>query len=441
MHSTKQHILCPAAILAIATIIILLGRTDAQAAWTIGDPIVAYGNGPGTLLCGEHFGTLDNAAAQRLVDGGFNVALANTAQEVQVAQAHGLRAMFQSDLLAPASLDNGPKQAALDAMIAQLRQSPAHYGYALKDEPAASEFADLGRLVDYLRRRDPDHLAYINLLPNYANNQQLAAVGYQAYLTQYMNAVRPSLLSYDHYQFTTSGDTSRYLLNLESVARAAKQAGVPFLNSIQACSWDPATIRVPNAFETRFLIYCTMAYGAQGISYFQYGEADAPQLGGIARRDGTPMPIYTAVQAGNREFLHIAKQYRSLKWIGAYLKGYGSAMPPGTVPLPGNSPFDIRDVSNDSTYRDGEPLKGVLCGLFGVKDTSPTDATLALVVNLDYTAGKTYTVNGPGNLSVFNATTGKWTATNSRQAMLDLPPGGGILVGLTAGIPGDEAGK
>ena len=45
--------------------------------------------------------------------------------------------------------------------------------YHIVDEPGAAAFAGLGRLVAYLRQRDPGHLAYINLFPTYANEQQL----------------------------------------------------------------------------------------------------------------------------------------------------------------------------------------------------------------------------------------------------------------------------
>jgi hypothetical protein len=61
-----------------------------------------------------------------------------------------------------------------------------------------------------------------------------------------------------------------------------------------------------------------------------------------------------------------------------------------------------------------------------------TDATYALVVNLDYQNGATTTVNGQGNLSLFNATMGTWLPQYSHQATLNLPPGGGMLVALQA---------
>jgi hypothetical protein len=184
----------------------------------------------------------------------------------------------------------------------------------------------------------------------------------------------------------------------------------------------------------RFLAYTTLAYGAQGLSYYVWCYPG--HQGGIVRADGTPSAIYGVLKATNREFVKVAEQYQPLKWIGAYLKGYRpGALPPGATVLPNNSPFDIRAVSNTETYKDGDKLKGVLFGLFGAKGVSPADATLVLLTNLDYAAGRTYTVTGPGNLSVFDAATGKWTATGRTDAALSLAPGGGALVrlGTTAG--------
>ena len=436
--TSKRRVLWAVVVLAAFLGSLMLTPGRAVSAWNIGTPITAYYHGPGTLLWGEHFGPLDDVSAQQVANAGFNVALANSYDDLVIAQSHGLRTMFQSELLTPASLDGGPQQAALDAMINQVKQSPAHYAYMIRDEPNASEFAGLGQLVSYLRQRDPNHMAYINLLPNYANDTQLGTSGYDAYLSQYMSTVQPSLLSYDHYQYYTTSDGPGYLQNLASVAQSAKQAGVPFLNTVQACSWDPATIRVPNHVETRFLIYSTLAYGAQGISYFQYTEADAPQIGGIVQRDGTPMPIYPTIEAGNREFVNVAEQYQSLEWIGTYQKGYGSTAPPGTEQLPIDSSFSISSgisgLPTNMTYDDGDPLKGLLFGLFDADGSSPADATFALVLNMDYSGDRNYTVTGPGNLSVFDPGLGEWVAMGSDQISLDLAAGGGLLVGLTSAI-------
>lgn len=440
---------CVAAILASTLSSMIPRQAVAAPAWNIGTPIVTYWEGPGSLFSGQEvYGVLDNAAAQQVVGGGFNVACAATIQEVQLARWHGLRTMFQSDLFTSASLDGGTKQSQLNALIDQYKILPAAYSYHIADEPGAAQFSDLGRIVSYIRQRDPSHMAYINLFPNYASNSQLGTNSYDTYLSQYNSIVQPSLLSYDHYQFRTTSDGSGYLQNLASVAQTAKQAGVPFLNTVQACSYDLSAVRVPTADETRFLVYSTLAYGAQGISYYHY-RSWGPDYGGIVLPDGAPLPIFSTLQTLNNEFVKIAQQTQPLNWIGTYLKGYSTTRqwpwspwkyngPPGTATLPSGSPFTISNISEIS-YSNGDPLKGVLFGFFDKDGTALSDATLALIENLDYTASKDYTVTGPGNLFVFDATTGRWIPKGSSQVVLHLNPGGGFLVGLTSEVPEPSA--
>ena len=298
------------------------------------------------------------------------------------------------------------------------------------DEPPATEFDRLRPLIDYLRQRDPNHVARINLFPSNGEPKTLGAANYADYLTQFFRTIRPALLSYDFYQFHENGDVKTYLENLEIVSRKAHSAGVPFMTFVQAASWGPG-IRIPTADEERFLVYTTLAYGTQGIGYYVWCWPG--HTGGIVDPQGRPTPIYQTLRSANREFVAIAKQYQSWQWLGTYVKGYRSGhLPPGTTELPANASFDIAGVANDRTYKDGQPVKGVLFGFFAKDGDTLNDATLAVVVNLDYTAGKTYTVTGPGNLSVFNAATGIWTATRQRSATLELSPGGGMLVGLTS---------
>ena len=150
-------------------------------------------------------------------------------------------------------------------------------------------FVDDGTTVAHMRSLDPNHLAYFNLFPTYATNAQLGTTGdtvtaYNAYLSQYVNTVSPSLISYDHYTFMATYDDSQYLQNLGLVANAAKQANVPFMNVVQACTWDN-TFRLPNANQMQYQVYTTLAYGAQSICYFDYSSDPNgnPNSGGLSR--------------------------------------------------------------------------------------------------------------------------------------------------------------
>src|SRR4051812_35110821 len=262
---------------------------------------------------------MSEAVARQMKEGGFNVVWCGE-KDLDLLEKHGLRGMLQDALLAPASVDSPEQRAKLDALIERVKKHPTFYSYFITDEPAAGAFAGLGKLVAHLRERDPGHMAYINLYPTYAPNDGLGTKGdtataYREYLRQFIDVVKPDLISYDHYQFYKERDGDQYFLNLALVRRAAQDAKVPFLNIIQAAAWAP-TVRVPTADETRYLVYTTLAYGAQGVSYYVY---TAPgHAGGIAAADGTPTPIYAMLRELNPRLVSIAKELQPLRSIGVY---------------------------------------------------------------------------------------------------------------------------
>jgi hypothetical protein len=382
--------------------------------WKVGTPMVTYWAGP----------PLTDRVAKQMAEGGWNLVWCSE-KELDVAQRHGLRGQLTDGLLSPATLDNPAQRAKLDALITRVKKHPALYCYFLTDEPSTAAFAGLGKLVAYLRQRDPGHLAYINLFPTYASNEQLGTKGdtvtaYREHLRQYIEVVKPALISWDHYQFFKAGDQDQYFLNLALVRQAAQQSGLPFLHIVQACSWTPP-VRVPNGDEMRYLVYTTLAYGAQGISYYVY--CCAGHTGGIALPDGKPTPLYHTLKSLNREYVAIAREIQPLRSLGIYHAGM---KPRGTEPLPKDAPFRFDPPVSPIPYKPLERVRGMMLGLFG--PASPGPATHVLVVNLDYKAKAVTSLIGPGKLGAFDATTGKWGPAAHQRVELRLPPGGGKLL-------------
>jgi hypothetical protein len=232
--------------------------------------------------------------------------------------------------------------------------------------------------------------------------------------------VKPALISYDHYQFQLHGDGDQYFLNLALIRRAAQDADVPFLNIVQACTWAPDAMRVPNPEELRYLVYSTLAYGAQGISYYVYAHPN--HIGSLVRLDGTPGPLYHAVKSYNREFVALARELQPLRSLGVY---HTSLREPGCELLPADAVFHV-----DSGALPASP-RGFLLGFFGTAG-KPTHA---VIVNLDYAALRNTSLVGPGELELFDATTAQWTSTKKATVDLILPPGGGRLARLASGPP------
>ena len=389
--------------------------------WKIGSPIVTYWAGPG-------YGPLPmtDEAAKQMKAGGWNLVWCHE-KELDIAQHNGLRAQLTDPLLTPTALDNPEQRKALDALIARVRKHPALYSYFLSDEPTANHYSELSRLFAYLHEKDPAHLPYVNLFPTYATNEQLGTKGdtipaYKEYLQRYIDIVKPPILSYDHYQFAVGRDAPDYFLNLALMRQAALDAKLPFLNIVQACTWDPS-MREPTEEEMRYLVYTTLAYGAQGISYYVY--AFPGHTPGIATLDGKPTRVYTWLKQLNPEFSAIASQTAKLQSLGVYHQGM---MPPGAEALPKNAPFVLTSDVPTLAFQPNERVRGVLLGYFGKQGKNSQSPTHALVVNLDYKAERTVRLRGTAPLELFDPSTGKWTPSHTTEIEIHLQGGGGKLV-------------
>ena len=418
LTSAAARLLCAAFLLCLAASLVPSLAADKEAApmkhWQVGTPIVTYWAGP----------AMTDAVAKQMADGGFNLVWC-TEKELDVAQRHGLRAMLHGGPVAPSSLDTPEQRAQLDAYIDRVKSHPALYCYFITDEPSAATFPAWGKLFAYLRERDPAHMAYLNLLPTYATNEQLGTKGdvvtaYKEHLRQYIDVVKPELLSWDHYQFMVGGrDTGQYFLNLALIREASQKSGIPFLNIVQAASWE-AGVRVPTPDEVRYLVYTTLAYGAQGISYYVY--CCGGHTGMIANADGSPTALYGPLCTMNREFAAIAAQLQPLKSLTIYQAGM---LPEACVALPANAPFRFDPPVAPMAYAPPAKVKGLMLAYFG----TPGKPTHVLAVNLDYEKSVKTSVVGPGALEVFNPKTGAWKASpNGARANMLLMPGGGKLL-------------
>ena len=401
-------------VMLLASVTAWTANSAPMAPWQVGTPIVTYWCGP----------ALTDAVATQMAEGGWNLVWCGE-KEMDLAQRHGLRAQLTDGLLTPASLDDPKQREKLEALIARVRTHPALYAYFITDEPSAAQFPALGRLVAFLRERDPAHLAYINLFPTYASNDQLGnkgdvATAYREHLRQFVEGVKPGLISYDHYQFAVAGDNGQYFLNLALIRRAALESGLPFLNIVQASSWDPS-MRVPTGDELRYLLYTTLAYGGQGISYYIY--TCPAHKGGIAAVDGTPTPLYHALKTLNREFVAVARELQSLRSCGVFHAGM---MPPGSEPMPKNASFAFDPPVSATSYQPPARVAGALLGYFG--PAGQTNASHVVVVNLDYKSETVLNLRGPGSLELFDATTGQWSPGGATRVSLRLAGGAGKLV-------------
>ena len=154
--------------------------------------------------------------------------------------------------------------------------SPALRGFQMFDEPSAADFPALAAWAASVAARAPGALRFINLLPNYASAGALGTRDYGAYLAEYVAAVRPDMLCFDHYPVFGSGSSTAtdnatmagYIRNLGAVRAAAAAAGIPFLNFFGAMPFNGRAD--VSESQLRWQVWTSLAHGAAGVLYFCY---------------------------------------------------------------------------------------------------------------------------------------------------------------------------
>ena len=222
----------------------------------------------------------------------------------------------------------------LDGIIADYSKHPALYGYFLMDEPGPGIFPLLAGISRYLLKKDPAHVPYLNIFPNYVEQwpQAIDNLPYAEYVERYLSEVKPSFLAYDHYALFEGYERDSYFENLEIIRTAAQKHGIPWMSTV--LSTPHYDYRDPREADLRWQAYTNMAYGGRGIGYYTYWTPAEVELGyrnGIIGRDGKRTEHYEMVKRVNGEMKALAPTLLKLKSTGVYHTG---ALPIGTKPLP-----------------------------------------------------------------------------------------------------------
>jgi Beta-galactosidase len=207
-------------------------------------------------------------------------------EDLPACEKLGLRAIVHPadslGLTKPAQLSDEQIDKAVRTLAEQTKGSPACVGYFLRDEPGASQFAYLGKIVAAIRRHAPGKLAYINLLPSYATagepgGSQLETKSFTEYLERYVAEVKPDFLSYDNYMVEYSQDLrdrqtgAIYFRDLVEVRRVALEHGLPFWNIVTCVQIRPNTTP-PSPANLLLQGWTTLAAGGHGVSWYKYEQ-------------------------------------------------------------------------------------------------------------------------------------------------------------------------
>lgn len=169
-------------------------------------------------------------------------------------------------------------------------------GFSLYDEPSPDRFASLAEAMAIARKESPKLLPYVNQLPS--NDQ--------SYYQDWVDAARPSQLSFDRYPFLAGDlDDTGYFDNWAKVRAVALAAGIPAWTYIQSIGFD--NHRTPTGAEMLWQINVSLAYGCKGIQYFTYWTPDPARgedfVAGLITVDGKQTARYDEARTINKTWL------------------------------------------------------------------------------------------------------------------------------------------
>ena len=384
---------------------------------------------PISFWCGPPAEFVTDQHYQQIKDAGFTLIMpacagGSTPQGNQkildTALAAGLRA-FLSDPRMPRGVPDEATRQQVASIAAEYKDHPAFAGYFIGDEPGADAFPALAQTVAALREVDPEHIAYLNLYPNYAPLHALGTPTYENYVQQFVLTVKPAVVSYDHYHFLGDADRPGFMRNLATVRRVTQQAGLPFWQIVLAT--EHFGYRRPSESEKRFEAMQTLAHGGKGLMYFTYWNVTADGHWGEAIIDanGVPTRQYEEVQRINRDVQTLGRFLLPARSLQVFEYG---------------QPSDHTHTGNDVVRFEGPNLTA------GVFEHGTT--RYVMLANRDYDSQSTCEAlvgTGGAALEVLNKSDGTWAAVdapldgNERKVPLTLAAGDADLYRWSVSSP------
>jgi len=253
------------------------------------------------------------ARYQEAAECGFTV-VPGPPDALDLAQQAGLKLIVHDPRIYSGLPAEPGWETTLEAVVRAYAAHPALYGYYITDEPSYHQFEALGQVVRAFQARDPQHVPFINLFPNYAEPEQLGTLNYAEHVRRYVDIVRPPLISYDYYTLLEEGERNGYFANLEVIRREALRADVPFWNII--LSTPHYCYRDPSPQDLRWQVYTTLAYGGKGICYFTYWTYESENFGNaILGLYGERTDKYAVIKQLNTEIGKLAPHLLRLRSV------------------------------------------------------------------------------------------------------------------------------
>lgn len=291
------------------------------------------GVGSGTLVNNPNYITVENYRVMK--DCGFNYAYSGhlrNEQDVIAAlevadEVGGIKYLVRddSDLNAMLYDESGTREwdeqkAKVAAKWEKFMQYDSFGGAMIIDEPNAKYFGNIRAVKDWYVEKYPSLDFNTNLLPNWAGANQLGSESYDKYVSDFMETVEPSQISYDYYPFVDRNGKQAFFRtgffsNLETIAYTAKEHDVPFyvyLLTLAHLQYSEMTHYSDIAWQ----VYNAMAFGCRGAQTFTYWTLMQDGQTGVVDSYGRPTACYYALQEVISEVRAMENVYMNFDWQG-----------------------------------------------------------------------------------------------------------------------------
>ncbi len=254
-------------------------------------------------------------------------------QEYQVYKDAGLN-MVQ----APAPQMEHACEAGLDLMVGAFRDvhedmdelaemvdfANTHSGkvtvYSLKDEPIPEDLPVLAHAVDYIYSHDTaGALPIIDFRPDWAVPDRWG-ISYETFCRRFVKEVHPPVMLNCHYPIKRDGTTrSSYYSNIEYFRHLALQNDIGLMGFILVTAHTfennrEIDYRAPSESDLNWMVNTYLAYGAQGLWYYNWRIEDLRFSEGLVDGPtGEPTALYPMVQQVNGRVKALGRTLMKLK--------------------------------------------------------------------------------------------------------------------------------
>ncbi len=289
--------------------------------------IMAYSGPPLEEVTLERYQEIADAGIEYLVPGNGTFNLEQNLKALDLAEQVGIGIIPVDMRLIPFALkpDVSIDTAVIKQMARDYKDHPAFEGYFVKDEPNISMYHALKEIADVFHTVDPDNESLSCLFPNYGTLTQFGVEDYDAYITSFIEIVKPGLLSYDSYVLRNEVTLYKeWFSNLALVREETRKAGIPFLVFIQSHGVEEG-LRVPDRAEILWQVNTVLSYGARGIGWLSYWTPN-PGLG-VPHVEGAAPPMIEHFHNGPIDIHgNRTEMYDYVREANLYLKKAGKGL-------------------------------------------------------------------------------------------------------------------